>query len=657
MSKTESESPKDLDYGRKMASLPERQGKRRQNLNQLNRRQVLKAAIATSTVGACDTLLASDARHSKLAGKKKSLPVLERVGTGDAPLKKRAKADYQNSLQNHGGRLSNPIRQLFTTAKNPDQVHFGVVVIGSGYGASICAARISARLRNQHRMCVLERGKEWMPGTFPDSAPKVFGNTRNMIAGPQKGQLNNPLGLFNVMMNDEVNILTGNGLGGGSLINASIALRPHHEVFSQERWPAALRDVRVLAPYYDTVARQLSLSVTPFDQTPKVRSRRIAAERINTTAGFYDRSNISVMYDHRHLDSMMRNKQGMIQRPCTLCGDCITGCNVGAKNTLLMNYLPIAKHNGAEFYTQCEVNSIEPRDGFYRLKLTYIHESSGGLTRHPVTINSRMVVVGAGSPGSATILMQSAEKLSMSSALGSNWSGNGDTIGFVTGAKGTNNIGGYGAHGVKSPRPGVGPTVQTSLNFYSDHQLFKRLLVQDAAIPRAMSNLFTLLLGDRSLDRSMAMLGMGHDGAKGRVVWKDGRWQVSWPGLKENPYRKMVFKEFEKIAKAHGGRYKQLKAFGDNMVTVHPLGGCAMSDDPAYGVVNHLGQVFKGTCDSDNFGNASVHTGLYVADGSVVPTALGVNPYMTIGALAERIAHHIVFNPVHADLFDAQLAG
>ena len=93
------------------------------------------------------------------------------------------------------------------------------------------------------------------------------------------------------------------------------------------------------------------------------------------------------------------------------------------------------------------------------------------------------------------------------------------------------------------------------------------------------------------------------------------------------------------------------------MVTVHPLGGCAMSDDPAYGVVNHLGQVFKGTCDSDNFGNASVHTGLYVADGSVVPTALGVNPYMTIGALAERIAHHIVFNPVHADLFDAQLAG
>ena len=620
------------------------------NQRRVSRRQMLKAAaLTTSAAGLAGKASAKD--------KTKSLPVLERVGTADVPQKKRSKTDYQNSLSNYGGRLSNPIRQLFTTAKEPDQVHFGVVVIGSGYGAAICAARISAKLRNEHRMCVIERGREWMPGTFPDTAAKVFGNTRNLIAGPQKGQLSNPLGLFNVMMNDEVNILTGNGLGGGSLINASIALRPHHEVFEQQRWPQALRDVQVLAPYYDTVARQLSLSVTPFDQTPKVRARRIAAERMNRRPKFFDRSNISVMYDHRHLDSMMRNKQGMIQRPCTLCGDCITGCNVGAKNTLIMNYLPIAKHNGAEFYTQCEVNSIEPCNGFYKLKLTYIHDSAGGMTRHPVTVNSRMVVVGAGSPGSATILMQSAEELCLSSAVGRHWSGNGDTIGFVLNSKESTNIGGYGAIGVKSPRPGVGPTVQTSLNFYADQSLFRRLLVQDAAIPRAMSNLFTLLLRDRSLDNSMVMLGMGHDGAEGRVVWKDGRWQVSWPGLKESAYRKMVFKEFEKLAQAHCGKYKRLKAFGDNLVTVHPLGGCAMSDDPSQGVVNHLGQVYKGSCGTDSFGNASVHHGLYVADGSVIPTALGVNPYMTIGALSERIAHHIVFNPAHADLFDAQLAG
>ena len=114
------------------------------------------------------------------------------------------------------------------------------------------------------------------------------------------------------------------------------------------------------------------------------------------------------MYDYRYLDDQMRNPQGMVQRPCTLCGDCITGCNVGAKNTLLMNYLPIAKHNGTEFYTQCEVDSIEKHQGYYRLNVSYLEvESSGEIKRHKLTITSRMVVVGAGSPGSAMILLNS----------------------------------------------------------------------------------------------------------------------------------------------------------------------------------------------------------------------------------------------------------
>jgi cholesterol oxidase len=403
------------------------------------------------------------------------------------------------------------------------------------------------------------------------------------------------------------------------------------------------------------VARQMSLSVTPYDQTTKVRARRLAAQRVSHEKGFFDRSNTSVMYDHRYLDQQLRNPQGMIQRPCTLCGDCITGCNVGAKNTLLMNYLPIAKHNGTEFYTQCEVESIEKKDGYYRLNIVYIEQSekSQEITRHKVSINSEMVVVGAGSPGSPSILLNSQrEEFNFSPALGYNWSGNGDTIGFVIDMPGPTNIGGYGAYDDASCRPGVGPTVQTSLNYYSNQELYRRLLIQDAAIPRGVSNLFTLLLGDKNLDKSMVMLGMGHDGANGRIIKKAGRFQVVWPGLEESDYRKMVFGEFERLAAAHGGRYKRLKAFGNNLVTVHPLGGCGMADDPKFGTTNHLGQVYDGKCISDCFDQAAVHHGLYVADGSVIPTALGVNPYMSIGAVSERIANHIVNNPIHSDLFD-----
>jgi cholesterol oxidase len=615
----------------------------------VDRRTAIKAAAAVTVLaGTQKTSADSEGLRSKVQFSR------SRSGSCNTPLKQQAKQDYQASLSRFGGKLSNSIRQLFLTAQKPDEIHFGVTVIGSGYGAAICAARLSQRLQDGYRICMLERGKEWVPGTFPDTFKDVLAQTRNLIAGPSKGQTYNPLGLYDIMFNEEVNILRGNGLGGGSLINASVALRPHSEVFQQPEWPKALNDVNLLAPYFDRVAGAMSLTRTPMDQTPKVRARRRAAERISSNPNFFDRTHVSVMYDYRHLDQQMRNPQGIIQRGCNLCGDCITGCNVGAKNSLTMNYLPVAKWNGTEIYTQVEVTSIEKMQGFYRINMTYVDDSKDEITRHPISINSRVVVVAAGSPASATILMQSqSEEMQFSPALGRNWSGNGDTIGFITNMPAPTNIGGFGTYDPLIPG-GVGPTVQTSLNFYRDIELPKRLLIQDAAIPRGASKLFRYLLKDPDLNNSMVMLGMGHDSAGGRLEWIDGRWQIKWDGLKDCAYRHMVFGEFEKLAAAHGGTYKRLKAFGDNLVTVHPLGGCGMRDDPAYGTTNHLGQVYNGIeggRTNAQTGEPEVHHGLYVADGSLMPTALGVNPYMTIGALSERVAGQLVNNPNHADMF------
>ena len=610
------------------------------NSQKFDRRAMLKVAAATAAAASAPASAQAQRPREPV---KNLVQIGKRTKTFNTPLKQRAADDYSESLKQYGGRLANPIKDLFLTAKRDDRIHFGVLVIGSGYGASITAAKLSQRLRSEHRIGIIERGKEWVPGSFPDTFANVSGKARAVLNGPTKGQVTQPLGLFNLMMNDEVNVLTGSGLGGGSLVNASIALRPHPEVTMQDRWPTALKNIETLGPYFDNVARALSLTRTPYDQTPKVRSRRLAAERISRNPNFFDRSHLSVMYDHRYLDQQMRNPQGMIQRACTLCGDCINGCNIGSKNTLAMNYLPVAKHNGTEMYTQCEVNSIEKMSGYYRVNMTYIDDTQNEITRHPVSVNTRMVVVGAGSPASSTILMESENpEFRFSPMLGRNWSGNGDTIGFVVDLPPGNNIAGYGAY--PTTRPPVGPTVQTSLNFYRDIELPKRLLIQDSSIPRAITNLFTALMKDPSLDHSMAMLGMGHDTGEGIVEKRDGRWQIKWEGLKECDYRQMVFREFDKLARAHGGRYKRLKAFGDNLVTVHPLGSCNMSDSVAGGTVNHLGQVYNGV-------DGTIHPNLYVADGSIIPTALGVNPYMTIGALADRVASHIVENPAHSALF------
>ncbi|MEZ6095352.1 MAG: GMC family oxidoreductase [Pirellulaceae bacterium] len=196
--------------------------------------------------------------------------------------------------------------------------------------------------------------------------------------------------------------------------------------------------------------------------------------------------------------------------------------------------------------------------------------------------------------------------------------------------------------------------MQTTLNFYDRPGIENKFIVQDAAIPRGVANLFSLLLRDRYLDNSMVMLAMGHDEGRGEFVWKDGRYQISWPGLKDSEYRMKMFRECEQLACVEGSRYKRLKAFGNNLVTVHPLGGCGMADSPECGVVNDRGQVFDGRSggSSDAFGQATVHSGLYVADGSVIPTAVGVNPYLTICAVTERIAANLVRDPQYADMFN-----
>ena len=487
----------------------------RPRASSMHRRGVLKSAVAVAATLAGNQSLQADGPLGKL------VKIGQRARSSQSVLKQRAANDYSKSLQAYGGKLANSISDLFLTSQNPDSVHFGVVVIGSGYGASIAAARISQKLGDRYRMCILERGKEWVPGTFPDTFPAVSANASSIFAGPTKGQRARPLGVFNLMMNDEVNILSGNGLGGGSLINASIALRPTQKSFSRAGGRLPYRKRACFIPIMIASHRR---ELEPDTGRPNIEgeAQAIGGRPVKSATRFFDRSHVSVMYDHRYLDDQFRNPHGMIQRPCTLCGDCTNGCNVGSKNTLAMNYLPVAKHNGTEIYTQVEVNSIEKRTGHYRIHMTYIEERNGQVTRKPLEINSELVVVGAGSPASAAILLDSQDDdLQFSPNLGRHWSGNGDAIGFVTGLPSGTSIGGIGAYPEAGKR--VGPTVQTTLNFCDDEDFRKHLLIQDSSIPRGASNLFSALLRDPELDHSMVMLGMGT--TKVRAAWSR-KWGV-----------------------------------------------------------------------------------------------------------------------------------
>ena len=163
---------------------------------------------------------------------------------------------------------------------------------------------------------------------------------------------------------------------------------------------------------------------------------------------------------------------------------------------------------------------------------------------------------------------------------------------------------------------------------------------------------------DPRMENTQILLGMGHDGTEGRITLDEkGFGKVSWPGLLESDYRKLIRSEFEQIAIALGGKYRYLKIFGDKMISVHPLGGCAMADDPLHGVVNDKGQVFDGRAGGDldyQTGLPRVHQGLYVVDGAVLPTSIACNPLLTISALAERASDLMLDEPSFADLFATQ---
>ncbi|MBL8854710.1 MAG: GMC family oxidoreductase [Planctomycetaceae bacterium] len=595
------------------------------------------AAVATGGI-ATPGLTATDPTKQGLAA------FVDKSKTFDSSLKQLARQDYRQSFQAWGGQLSNSPDELFHAVRCGGEPTFDFLIIGSGYGASILASRLSAQAHHPERIAIFERGREWVPGTFPDRFSDLSAQTRETIFGPQRKQLQNPLGLFDVRVNDEVDVMVGSGLGGTSLINASIALRPSADVFSEPEWPLALHDMAELEPYYELTELTLGMGTIPGSRTRKVRAQQQVADCLGYRN---ERTWLSIALNRAVLDAQSRNKHGVIQRPCTYCGDCITGCNIGAKGTLTTSYLPLAKRQGVRMFTQTEVRYLEPCAAGWRVHFT--HWQDNGRTIDPIhdCVTTANVVLGAGSLGSTELLLRSQKNgLSLSSRLGCRWSTNGDGLGFLRKAQTCPNAVGVGAYPIEFAP--VGPTVETT-TFVNEHgPLLERLLIQEGAIPRAAANFFGLLFGNPDLDNTLALLAVGHDTSGGVVRLVDNRASVFWPGLQESEHRARIQRTIAQFADAHGATYRVIRAFGDRLATVHPLGGCPMGDSVESGVVNHLGQVFAacgGDCVNTDAEGQAVYAGLYVADGSIVPRSLGANPYLTICALSERIAFHMPNEP------------
>jgi cholesterol oxidase len=471
--------------------------------------------------------------------------------------------------------------------------------------------------------------------------------------------------MLDFRLNDDISVFLGCGLGGTSLVNANVSLPADKWVFEDGVWPKEiLQDYdSLLADGFRRATEMLKPQPYPQDY-PALEKLTALQKSAAEFGGHFYRPPINVNFK----DGV--NHVGVDQKACNGCGDCVSGCNTGAKNTVLMNYLPDARNCRAEIFTQTAVRWVSRTpDGKWLIHFQALKTGRETFNAPLLTVRADVLILSAGTLGSTEILLRSREKgLALSTQLGRHFTGNGDVLAFGYNCDQEINGTGFGQNDATGRKP-VGPCITGIIDLRGKAAAEKGMVIEEGSIPGALAPVLAgamsaaaAVLGKdtengltdaaqerlRELDsavrgayhgavlNSQTYLVMAHDNAGGTMKLEHDRLRIDWPSVGNQPIFAAANKNLEKATVPLGGTYvknpmwSNLLGQGKDLITVHPLGGYVMGQDASRGVVNHKGQVFSGTTGTD------VHEGLYVADGSVVPRSLGVNPLLTISALAER---------------------
>ncbi len=595
-----------------------------------------------------------------------------------------------------------------------------VIIVGSGYGAAAAAEQLSRCTDAQGtppKILLLERGLEYLPGRFPARMAELPGHVRfSMSDEGRRGQVKGYReALFDFRLGPELCVVLANGLGGGSLINAGVMLEAEADVFRGPRWPDRLpRDPAGMAPWYARAAQLLGAEpAAPEGHRGEPNTIAALTPHVPRRAD-YLRSLAAPGLPAREVPITVamradpRSAAGLPLDRCVACGDCATGCNHGAKESLDTNLLWLARRRGVEMLTGATVlhlrpDGLDPRTGeaaAWQLAVLPTDENQARQEARPFLLRARRVVLAAGSLGSTEILLRSRRQgLALSDRLGEGVSANGDLLAAV---RDTPALDALADESQDPARRQAGPTITAMLDARqlrdpdperpppgAGQAPLLGCVLQDLAIPGPMrwafEQLFALgetLDGLSRPDRSehgagfdfpdpyaitraasartlpVALIGM--DAAQGRMSLQQGRagedadpgsLQIRWPGLGSDPQvlsrhrwlrqhlaargqRLLANPLWEILPEAMGFLIEDRKG---PLLTVHPLGGCAMADRIEDGVVNEWGQVLRPSVGAESLEPPDrVYPGLAVLDGAIVPGALGINPALSITALVLR---------------------
>ncbi|MEU1463480.1 GMC family oxidoreductase [Streptomyces sp. NPDC005727] len=536
--------------------------------------------------------------------------------------------------------------------RDEDGYDYDVIVIGSGFGGSVSALRLTEK---GYRVGVLEAGRRFTR----DSLPRNSWDLKNYLWAPRLGMY----GIQRIHLLGNVMVLAGAGVGGGSLNYANTLYVPPKAFFDDPQWRGITDWQQELKPYYDQAQRMLGVRLNP-TMTPSDVHLKAAAERMGVGDTFH-LAPVGVFFgDGKDADGTAQGRPGeQVDDPyfggagparnaCTECGECMTGCRHGAKNTLNENYLYLAERAGAVVHPMTTVVSVtDDSRGGYAIATLPTDEKKKGEGR---LFTARKVVVAAGTYGTQTLLhrMKAGGQLPRISArLGDLTRTNSEALvgaqtdnrryrkatgeqraDFTRGVAITSSIHPDDSTHIEPVRYGKGSNSMGGLSIlqvpYAEGSSRVLAWLANAArhpllVARSLSNrrwsertIIGLVM--QSLDNSLTTYLKPGGVGKGLLTARQGHGAPNPKQIKAASEAATVLAE--EINGFPGSNVGELMG---TPLTAHFLGGCPIGDSPETGVIDPYHRLYG-------------HSGISVVDGAAVSANLGVNPSLTITAQAER---------------------